>query len=339
MSSLTRNEYASVIETLPRAAYASYSHLDMWAKQQPTHSGRNDTGFTIVELLIIIVVIGILAALTIVAYNGIQSRAQASAVSSVLSQTSKKLALYAVDNGAFPADLATIGITNANTTTFQYTVNNSATPQTYCVTATNGTTSYKSSSAAPVPVSGGCVGHGIGGVAPITNLARNPKGIGGASGWFVPLTSDATDTANVTWGARTDWHRLVWSGVGNSTIRLRVALSDLVNGQTYYSSVLLANSGTVSISGSLDFSDQGTTTFTLAPNETRRVGFSAARATYDAVYSFLDISLASSAASGYLVTDVMITDGATARNYADGTSTNWVWNGTANASTSTGPPL
>jgi prepilin-type N-terminal cleavage/methylation domain-containing protein len=33
-------------------------------------------GFTIVELLIVIVVIGILAAITIVAYNGVQTRAQ-----------------------------------------------------------------------------------------------------------------------------------------------------------------------------------------------------------------------------------------------------------------------
>ena len=36
-------------------------------------------GFTIVELLIVIVVIGVLAAITIVAYNGIQSRARDSA--------------------------------------------------------------------------------------------------------------------------------------------------------------------------------------------------------------------------------------------------------------------
>ena len=34
------------------------------------------TGFTIVELLIVIVVIGILAAITIVAFNGIQTRAK-----------------------------------------------------------------------------------------------------------------------------------------------------------------------------------------------------------------------------------------------------------------------
>ncbi|MFZ2836491.1 MAG: prepilin-type N-terminal cleavage/methylation domain-containing protein [Candidatus Saccharimonadales bacterium] len=37
----------------------------MWAKY------KQQSGFTIVELLIVIVIIGILAAITIVAYNGI----------------------------------------------------------------------------------------------------------------------------------------------------------------------------------------------------------------------------------------------------------------------------
>ena len=37
---------------------------------------KKQTGFTIVELLIVIVVIGILAAITIVAFNGVQQRAR-----------------------------------------------------------------------------------------------------------------------------------------------------------------------------------------------------------------------------------------------------------------------
>jgi len=41
------------------------------------NSGQYKRGFTIVELLIVIVVIAILAAVTIVAYNGVQQRAQA----------------------------------------------------------------------------------------------------------------------------------------------------------------------------------------------------------------------------------------------------------------------
>ena len=47
-------------------------------------------GFTIVELLIVIVVIAILAAITIVAYNGIQNRAKASSAQAALNTVIKK---------------------------------------------------------------------------------------------------------------------------------------------------------------------------------------------------------------------------------------------------------
>lgn len=61
-------------------------------------------GFTIVELLIVIVVIGILAAITIVAFNGIQDRARATQITSVVTQYQKALAAYAADKGAYPLD-------------------------------------------------------------------------------------------------------------------------------------------------------------------------------------------------------------------------------------------
>lgn len=65
----------------------------MWAKQK---------GFTIVELLIVIVVIGILAAITIVAYNGIQDRAKYTKSLSDLNGMQKLLAMYYADNGNYP---------------------------------------------------------------------------------------------------------------------------------------------------------------------------------------------------------------------------------------------
>lgn len=68
---------------------------------QTTMTSRH-RAFTIVELLIVIVVIGILAAISIVAYNGIQNRARTSAVHTDLVNVKKKLALYQADQGRLP---------------------------------------------------------------------------------------------------------------------------------------------------------------------------------------------------------------------------------------------
>lgn len=55
--------------------------------------------FTIVELLIVIVVIGILAAITIVAYNGIQQRARDSKRVNDLAAIEKAFKLYGAETG------------------------------------------------------------------------------------------------------------------------------------------------------------------------------------------------------------------------------------------------
>lgn len=68
-----------------------------------TRDKRKQTGFTIVELLIVIVVIGILAAITIVAYNGIQKRASDTRRHSDITIITKALELYYIDNGRYPA--------------------------------------------------------------------------------------------------------------------------------------------------------------------------------------------------------------------------------------------
>lgn len=73
------------------------------------------TGFTIVELLIVIVVIGILAAITIVAFNGVQDRAKASRANSDLSSLAKAIQSARINTDKTLFAITGSGCTNCGT--------------------------------------------------------------------------------------------------------------------------------------------------------------------------------------------------------------------------------
>jgi len=78
---------------------------------------KTSSGFTIVELLIVIVVIGILAAIAIVAYNGVQTRAENAKTVAGVNQAVKLLLAYKTINGDYPVNgLACIGTGYVNDT-------------------------------------------------------------------------------------------------------------------------------------------------------------------------------------------------------------------------------
>lgn len=122
------------------------------------HSTLKQTGFTIVELLIVIVVIGILAAITIVAFNGIQQKAHIAALQSDLKNSSKQLAIDNTINGTYPATASDansgIGLKASPGTSYQYSYRSSG--SSYCLTGTNNSISYYVSSSDSAPKPGQC---------------------------------------------------------------------------------------------------------------------------------------------------------------------------------------
>lgn len=117
---------------------------------------QNKNGFTIVELLIVIVVIAILAVITVVAYNGVTNRANQSAVQNELATVSKRLATYKIQNGSeqYPATLADAGLTSLSSTMTYYP--NVSTSKDYCVTGTLSNQTYYISSRMTSPQLGNC---------------------------------------------------------------------------------------------------------------------------------------------------------------------------------------
>lgn len=66
-------------------------------------------GFTIIEMLVVITVIGIIAGITLVTYNGIQQRARTSQTVNAATQWIKGLMMYKARNGGLPTMSSCLG--------------------------------------------------------------------------------------------------------------------------------------------------------------------------------------------------------------------------------------
>lgn len=108
-------------------------------------------GFTIIELLVVVIVIAVLITLSIIGYSNISSKATISTLQSDLTNAKKQLLAFqsSSSTNSFPTG---INCTSTSTTeiclrptgsnTFSYIVNNSANPPNFSLTASNGSTSY-----------------------------------------------------------------------------------------------------------------------------------------------------------------------------------------------------
>ena len=70
-----------------------------------TTKNIKNQGFTLVELLIVIVIIAILTVVSLVAYNGLQNQAKTSAAKSAADAVAKKAELYNTAKSIYPTGL------------------------------------------------------------------------------------------------------------------------------------------------------------------------------------------------------------------------------------------
>lgn len=92
-------------------------------------------GFTIVELLIVIVVIAILAAISTLAFNGVRERALQSSVKTSLGDTVRRIEVDKATRGAYASSLTELQNSSSSSTSnvaYQYTGGG----ESYCLTAT-----------------------------------------------------------------------------------------------------------------------------------------------------------------------------------------------------------
>ncbi len=120
---------------------------------------KKANGFTIVELLIVIVVIGIIATITLVSYNGAQNRARTTSLLSSLKQASDQLELIYLNTGSFPANASSLK--KGSNIDYEYTA---VGKNFFCLTAVmdgSEVSAHVSSSrdVAGTPVEGPCPGH------------------------------------------------------------------------------------------------------------------------------------------------------------------------------------
>ncbi len=82
---------------------------------------KKQQGFTLIELMIVVAIIGILAAIAIPAYQDYTIRAQVSEGLSLASGAKAAVSEYYQDRGAWPADNTAAGLAASNTIFGKYT--------------------------------------------------------------------------------------------------------------------------------------------------------------------------------------------------------------------------
>jgi len=181
-----------------------------------------NSGFTIVELLVVIVVIGILAALVVVSYTGINNKAIISSIQSDLSTAARQFKLYSIDHASYPTG-NTASLVETPSGSHTYCPTTPATDTKYCLKLSGDNTidSYTGTSTSFALVINNGTKHwritensSPGEVAPLTAIAA----ITGTTAEGSTLTAGATDPVGAATTATYQWQSADTSGGSYSNI-------------------------------------------------------------------------------------------------------------------------
>lgn len=303
--------------------------MNSWASQKQ--------GFTIVELLIVVVVIAILAAITIVGYNGIQNRAKASALQSSLSQQAKKLSVWKIENNdTFPIDLSTAQSQGMLTSTADveyvgYIVSTDGSY--YCATAQRSDgVKYSVTSTTSTAVEGECITNYLTNTSVELNTT-NLQNIGNATDRQIAQrpVGDAFNGGNVL---------RITAGASGSIAGYGSTSGSLPPGR-YTGSLWMRSNTSIAV---VPYFEGGSTRTTVA-----QAGTTTLSTEWKRVWRTIDITAAGTVKVGFLASGTTasgnyveldgfsLTPGATLYDFSDGASTGWTWLGASQASTSVGP--
>jgi len=154
---------------------------------------QKNLGFTIVELLVVIVVIGILASITIVSYVGISQQATAANIKADISQAASKVAIFYADNGIYPTAIDDCPNTDSQKICVnpnpvnQYSYSSFSPYSTFVLDVSNGTTKYRVDNTSSIPK-----------LAPTTTLITSIGAITGTTQTGSVLTAGSVSPAGST---------------------------------------------------------------------------------------------------------------------------------------------
>lgn len=72
------------------------------------HLHKNEKGFTLVELMVVVVIIGILVAIAVPIYNNVQGRAEEAAIEANERTLDGAWMVYQADQGTWPTEYITV---------------------------------------------------------------------------------------------------------------------------------------------------------------------------------------------------------------------------------------